>query len=109
MIGKISRKASELSAGDMFRMHIHGEVVAATPVAGGKRIKIRIALEDQGQRGNCGWLGEGLHRGLEFTDAGHVLEFLCRPGRLFKCIVDWDDDEDEVEPVPPAPVGDLVG
>jgi hypothetical protein len=106
----VDRKASELCIGDIFRLHIYGEVVAVAPVAGGKRIKTRITLEDQGQRANRGELGKGLHRDLEFTDAGHVLEFLCRPSRMFHLIVDWGDDgdDDEIE-TGPVPVGDLVG
>lgn len=42
----LERKASEPSIGDVFRLHIFGEVVAVAPVVGGKRIKVRIALED---------------------------------------------------------------
>jgi hypothetical protein len=105
----MQRKASELARGDRFRMHIYGEVIALESIAGGKRIKIRLSLEDQGQRTNSGFPSKGSHRGLEFTDAGHSLEFICRPGRLFHLIADWWDgeDEDELEPAPRKPA-DLV-
>jgi hypothetical protein len=102
-------RADELDVGDVFRLHIHGQVLAATPVAGGKRVKIKITLEDQGQRCTSGALGKGAKRELEFTDDGHVLEFLCPPGRTFHLIIDdqnWDEDEDETGP---TPVGELVG
>jgi hypothetical protein len=105
------RKASELKLGDTFRLHIYGQVVAVGPVAGGKRVKIRIALEDQGQRRNCGAFGKGTKRELEFTDDAHIVEFLCLPGRAFQ-LIEWlgddDDDQDETEPLPPL-VGSRVG
>jgi hypothetical protein len=42
---------------------------------------------------------------LEFTDAGYVLEFLCRPSRAFHVYSDddWDDDDASIEPAPPSP------
>jgi hypothetical protein len=83
------KTARELTVGDVFFMEIYGEVVALEPVANGKRIKIQIALQDQRQ--------------LEFTDAGHVLEFLWRPGRSFPTWGDDDDDDDGGDDFTPAP------
>ena len=81
-------KARELSVGDAFRLHVTGEVVQASPVADGKRIKIKILLEHQ-------------TTGLEFLDSGCVLEFICKPGRVF-CV--WNDDDDDDDRVDPDPV-----
>src|SRR5262245_11413164 len=84
------RKARDLSVGDFFKLQVCGEVLTVAPVANGKRIKIKFALEDQGQ--------------LEFTDTSLVLEFLCRPCREFH-VYEWDDDDDddrndvEVDPI----------
>ena len=35
----MKRKARELKVGDLFRLHVYGEVIAAAPVAEGKRMK----------------------------------------------------------------------
>jgi hypothetical protein len=32
----------------VFRMHVYGEVVSVEPVAGGKRVKVHLTLENQG-------------------------------------------------------------
>lgn len=86
-------KATELRPGDRLGFNFNGEVVAVASVAGGKRIKIKVTLDDQ--------------RRLEFLDAG-VVEFLCPPSRTFVRYRD-DDDDDEVEPVPvPPPISDFV-
>jgi hypothetical protein len=98
------KKARDLVVGDVFRMHIYGEVIAISRVADGKRVKIRIGLEDQGHRTNRDLGFKEGNGTLEFTDAGHILEFLCRPGREFHTYDDWDDDdEDEFEPEPTPP------
>jgi hypothetical protein len=104
------KKARDLEVGDVFRLHIYGEVLSRAPVADGKRIKIKIVLEDQGQRRQRGALIVARQPGgLEFTDAGCVLEFLCLPGRTFHLIEWWDDDDDEVEVGPvPTPEDELV-
>src|SRR5215475_9680939 len=87
-----SCKARDLSVGDIFRLHVYGEVLAVTSVADGKRVKVKIALEDQGRRRNHGTVTPDEERNnprknrLEFTDTGHVLEFLCPPGRTFRLI-----------------------
>jgi hypothetical protein len=99
-------KAKDLKRGDVFRMHVYGEVMLAEPVAGGKRVKVRIALENQGGRANCGARNDNPGAGdVEFTDEGSVLEFLCKPGRTFAIIEGYDDDDDgDDEPVdPPSP------
>ena len=103
----MQRKARDLIRGDVFRLHVYGDVLAAIPVAGGKRVKVTIALENQGQRWNCGALtGSDRPYPLEFLDAGHVLEFICSPGRNFH-LCEWNDDDtndDEVvDPPPPEP------
>jgi hypothetical protein len=99
------RKARDLTRGDVFRLHVYGEVLIATPVADGRRIKVRLALENQGRRANRGALTEsGAPSELEFLDTGHVLEFICPPGRIFH-LHEWDDDDagdDEV--VDPRPL-----
>jgi hypothetical protein len=100
-----TKKARDLVAGDVFRLHVYGEVLAVTPVADGKRIKVKIELGNQGRRVNRGVLTVSeKSSGLEFTDAGYVLEFLCHPSRSFHVYSDddWDDDEDEpIERTPP--------
>jgi hypothetical protein len=90
-------------------MHVYGEVLSVGPVADGKRVKIKLALEDQGRRSNSGVPMINEARGksridLEFTDSGHVLEFLCRPGREFRLIEWWDDDDDGGDDVGLGPV-----
>jgi hypothetical protein len=100
--------AKDLQRGDVFRMHVYGEVIAVEPVAGGKRMKVRIALENQGGRSNGGALNNHPGAGdVEFTDEGSTLEFLCKPGRTFhvheRDVDDDDDDGDgENEPVEPS-------
>jgi hypothetical protein len=83
------RKARDLAVGDVFRLHVYGEVLSAVAVAGGKRIRVKIALEGQGRRANCGALTREETRklGLEFTDTGHILEFLCALGARFTCTI----------------------
>jgi hypothetical protein len=95
-------KARDLEIGDTFRLHVHGQVLAVESVADGKRMRIKIELEDQGRRRNSGTLTNGPSRAaIEFTDNGHVLEFLCRPGREFQVKDDWwDGDDDDAEPCP---------
>jgi hypothetical protein len=74
-------KAKDLQRGDTIRLHVFGEVVvSAASVAGGKRVKVKIALEHQGARAMRGVAARHA-RGdaLEFTDAGYLLEFVCKP------------------------------
>jgi hypothetical protein len=82
-------------------------VLSVTSVADGKRVKVKLALEGQGHRINRGAPShnEARRSDLEFCDAGHTLEFLCRPGRKFHVYDDDDDDDDdELEPGPvPSP------
>ncbi len=47
-------KARDLKRGDVFRMHIYGSVVAVESVSDGKRIRVKIALENQGDRRQSG-------------------------------------------------------
>jgi hypothetical protein len=99
-----TKKARDLVVGDIFRLHVYGEVLAVARVAEDKRIKVKIELENQGRRDNSGLTYGGSAHALEFTDAGYVLEFICRPGRTFHVYSDdaWDDDDDSnVEPTPP--------
>ena len=100
-----TKKARDLVVGDVFRLHIYGEVLAVNRVADDKRIKVKIELENQGRRDNSGFTYGGSANALEFTDAGYVLEFICRPGRAFHVYGDddRDDDSSNVEPVPPSP------
>jgi hypothetical protein len=100
------KKARNLVAGDVFRLHVYGEVLAVSQVADGKRIKVKIELENQGRRDNRELTFSGKPSGLEFTDAGYVLEFLCHPSRSFHVYSDddWDDDDgDDIEPEPIPP------
>jgi len=97
------RKACELCVGDVFRMHIYGEIVAVGLVAGGKRVKARLMLEDQGRRRNSGCVGPDSNHSLEFTDAGCTLQFLCRPSRTFH-LIERDDDDDDSDAIEPGPV-----
>lgn len=67
------RKARDLKKGDVFRLHVHGEVVSADLVADGKLVKVRIALEDRGPRATSGGLGraaaaDAWQPDLEFVD-----------------------------------------
>jgi hypothetical protein len=100
--------ARDLTVGDVFRLNVYGCVLAAAPVAGGKLIKVRIELEDQGPRGPRGGSFVEGNSSLEFTDDGSMLEFLCRPGRKFSVYPDDDDDDDDDEdvdaPTPLTPV-----
>jgi hypothetical protein len=109
-------RANKLEVDDVFRLHVSGRVVSITSV-GEHHVKIKLLLEDQGRRSQHGWIKPEhlLNRpqrraALEFTDAGCVVEFLCRTGRKFR-LLEWtdydDDDEDDivpVEPLSPEPV-----
>jgi hypothetical protein len=99
------KKARDLLVGDIFRMHVYGEVLAVSHVAEDKRIKVKIELENQGRRDNRQLTFSEKPSELEFTDAGYVLEFLCRPSRAFHVYSDddWDDDDASIEPAPPSP------
>jgi hypothetical protein len=99
-----TKKARDLVVGDVFRLHVYGEVLAVARVAEGKRIKVKIELENQGRRDNCGLTFSGKSSGLEFTDAGYLLEFLCRPSRTFHVYSDgWNDDSNDNIDVDPTP------
>jgi hypothetical protein len=104
-----TKKARDLVVGDIFRLHVDGEVLAVSRVAEDKRIKVKIELENQGRRDNRGLTFSGKPSELEFTDAGYVLEFLCRPSRTFHVYTndDWDDDDDDIEPEP-TPLHELI-
>jgi hypothetical protein len=99
-----TKKARDLVVGDIFRLHVYGEVLAVSRGADDKRIKVKIALENQGRRDNRGLTFSGKSSELEFTDAGYMLEFLCRPSRTFHVYSDNDlddDDDNDVEPTLP--------
>jgi hypothetical protein len=95
-------KARDPSIEDEIQVQVYGEVVAVTPVANGKRIKVKLALVDQAQ--------------LEFTDASCVLEFLCPPSRKFLLWNNYgygnddndDDGDDGNDPIPPPRGADNV-
>jgi hypothetical protein len=87
-------RAKDLRRGDRFMMQANAEVLATETVVDGKRVKLKLSLED------------GLS--IEFTDAGHVAELLCRLGRQF-CVYRRRRDDDDNEPVfDPSPDLDLV-
>jgi hypothetical protein len=74
-----------------FNLFVRAEV---SSVADGKRIKTKMLLRDQ-------------PTGLEFTDAGCVVEFLCPPGRPFSVWWDRRDDDNDNDPeVDPDPAND---
>jgi hypothetical protein len=102
----MERKARDLTRGDVLRLHVYGEVLTATPVANVKKVKVKLALENQGRRRNRGSLtGSDAPSRLEFLDTGHVLEFICPPGRIFH-LTEWDGDDDDGddEVVDPRPL-----
>jgi hypothetical protein len=102
----MQRKAHNLTRGDVFRLHVCGEVLTATPVADGRHIKVTLALENQEHRTNGGSPTQSVKPSeLEFLDTGHVLEFICRPNRVFH-LIEWndDDDQDDDEVVSPPPL-----
>jgi hypothetical protein len=105
-----TKKARDLVVGDVFRLHVYGEVLAVSGIADSKRIKVKIELENQGRRDNRGLTFSGKPSGLEFTDAGYLLEFLCRPSRTFHVYGDgyWDDDGDDNIDVDPTPPHELI-
>jgi hypothetical protein len=88
-------KARDLSVGDVFRLHVYGEVLSVESTDG-KRIRVRIALEDQ-------------NGGLEFTDAGRELEFTCKPGRVFHLDYQPQPDENNSTSVESSPSADEKG
>jgi hypothetical protein len=92
-MNNVTRKAKDLRVGDVFRLHVYGIVTAAFSAANGKRVKIKIELEDQ-ERANRGvFTSSESEHSLEFTDAGYILEFLCSPSRIFHVYADDDDDD----------------
>jgi hypothetical protein len=90
-------KARNLRVGDSFSI-VSGQIVAITAIAGGKRFKIKLLLQDQ--------------TALEFLDDGCTLEFLCRPGKQFNAWPwrsDGDDGDGEPEPATdPDPTGPVL-
>ena len=58
-------KARDLKVDDALWMNVHGRVLAVAPVANGKRVLIKIALEETSS--------------TEFSDGGFVLEVICKP------------------------------
>ena len=48
-MNNVTRKAKDLRVGDVFRLHVYGIVTGAFSVANGKRVRIKIELEDQGR------------------------------------------------------------
>jgi hypothetical protein len=86
-------KAHELKRGDVFRIVVDCEVLAATPVADGKRIKVVAAVENP--------IGP-----IEYLDEGCTLALVCTPGRQFAGFRprrDGDDGDDfVVNPPDPA-------
>ena len=88
-------KAKDLMRGDVFRMHVYGEVVSVEPVAGGKRVKVHLTLENQGGRANCGASSNDPGKSeLGFTDVGSEIEFICKPGKAFH-VYNRDEDDDD--------------
>jgi hypothetical protein len=87
-------KARELRVGDILNLNVGGEVVEVSAVADGKRIKVKLLLEDQAT-------------GLEFTDSSCTIEFLCPPGRPCSVSGNTRDDDDDVDDpeVGPDPTG----
>jgi hypothetical protein len=41
-------RARDLRRGDAFFLQVYGEVTEIEPIAGGKRIRVKLALENQG-------------------------------------------------------------
>ena len=89
----MQRKASKLQRKDVFRLSVSGQVLAITPIAGGKLVKIKLALENQGHRNYRGDTNFDKASSLEFLDGGHVLEFICRASRVFH-LLEWYEDDD---------------
>ena len=56
----LTTKAKDLGRGDVFRMHVYGEVLAIEPVAGGKRVRVKVALEGQAEGFNAVPVPHGL-------------------------------------------------
>ena len=90
-------KARDLKRDDALWMNVHGRVLAVAPVANGKRVLIKIALEETPS--------------TEFSDSGFVLEVICRPGRIFSVRPGgWGGDGGDDEPIlGPSPGRDLMG
>jgi hypothetical protein len=93
-------KARNLHTGDVFSIKACGQVVSATPIAGGRRMLIKLLLHEQ-------------KSALEFTDTGCVVEFICPPWREFTTGPWRGDDDgdggDEPEPATdPDPTGPVL-
>ena len=93
----MSTKAKDLKRDDALWMNVHGRVLAVAPVANGKRVLIKIALEETSS--------------MEFSDGGFVVEIICKPGRVFSVRRGgWGGDGGDGEPIlGPSPGRDLVG
>ena len=86
-------KARDLKRDDALWVNVHGRVLAAAPVANGKRVLVKIALEETSS--------------LEFSDSGFVVEIICKPGRTLSVWRggwggDGGDDEPILDPSPGA-------
>jgi hypothetical protein len=104
-------RAKDLKRGDVVRLHVYTEVIAVAPSAEGKRTKVVLALEHQGQRRQRGTLVERANGdALEFTDDGYLVKFICKPGRAFHVYNDYNggDDDEGDEPDFPLPPDDGV-
>lgn len=86
--------AKDLVRGDVLSMKICCEVLATEVVVGGRRIKIRMSLENSPS--------------TEFTDTGHVAEFLCKPSRSFYVYRDCGDGDTNEPIFDPTPDPNLV-
>jgi hypothetical protein len=88
-------KARELKRGDVFRIVVDCEVLEATPVADGKRIKIVAAVENP--------IGP-----IEYLDEACTLALVCTPGRQFAGYRRRDDDDADDFVVNPPDLPKLV-
>jgi hypothetical protein len=83
-------RAKDLKRGDHVCMQAAATVVAVHPIAGGKRIKVTLQMEDT--------------HSVEFTDYGAAIGLICRPGRQFQVYGRWHGDDGDYEPEPtPTP------
>jgi hypothetical protein len=85
-------KARELKRGDIFRIVVDCEVLKASPIASGKRIKVVAAVENP--------IGP-----IEYLDEGCTLALVCTPGRQFAAYRPRRDDDGGADFVvnPPDP------
>jgi hypothetical protein len=96
------RQARDLSIGDIYRIHVYGEVLSVKPMPAASGSRCASLLRIKGGVQTAARSTTPTNGSL--TNEGHVLEFICKPGRVFH-LTEWDEDDDDGDDESPmAPI-----